>query len=127
MSVKGIAIACLAVFAPVRTVLVVAMILVVADLITGVIAAWKRGEKITSSGLKQSVFKAFVYEMSILIGYLAEHYLIGDLMPITKIIASLIGITEMLSCVENLNSIYGSPVFQIIIRKLGSKKDEISP
>lgn len=118
------ALAILAVFAPIQAVLVTALVLVIADLVTGVIAAYKRGETITSTGLKQSVIKALVYEVAILLAYLAEHYLIGDLLPATKIVGALIGMTELLSCMENLNSIHGSPVFKALIQKLVNKNDK---
>ena len=110
--------AILAVFAPIKAVLVTTLVLVMADFVTGVIAAYKRGEKITSTGLKKSVLKALVYEAAIVLAYVAEHFLIGDLLPATKVIGALIGMTELLSCIENLNSINGSPVFGILIGKL---------
>lgn len=115
---KALALALLAIFAPIKLMLIGALVLVFADLITGVIAAYKRKEPITSKGLKKSIVKAFVYESAICLAYLAEHYLIGDFMPVTKILASLIGMTELLSCIENLQSINGSPVFAAIIGKL---------
>lgn len=110
--------ALLAVFAPIKAILITTLVLVIADLITGIVAAYKRKEPITSTGLKQSVLKGLVYEAAICLGYVAEHFLIGDLLPVTKIIGALIGMTELLSCVENLNSINGSPVFGILIGKL---------
>lgn len=119
--------ALLAVFAPIHAVLAASLALVVADFLTGVFAAWKRGEPITSSGFKQSVVKVMVYEIAILFAYLAEHFLIGDLVPATKLIAGLIGLVELKSILENLDSIHGSPIFQALITKLGSKKDETTP
>jgi phage-related holin len=128
-----LALSILAVFAPVKTVLITTLILVAADFVTGIIASWRKGDAITSRGMKQSVVKAVLYEAAILLAYLAEHYLIGDSVPATKIITSLIGMTELLSCIENLNRINGSPVFSLIINKLNQnlqpgeaieKKDE---
>lgn len=124
---KTLALALIAVFAPVKTVLVVSLVLVIADFITGVVAAYKRGDKITSARMKESIIKSLVYETAIIFAYLAEHFLIGDLMPVTKIIAALIGLTECASILENLDSISGQPLFKKIIDRLGSKKDENAP
>ncbi len=115
--------ALLAVFAPVKTVLITSLVLVVADFLTGVWGAWKRGEKITSGGFKQSVVKATIYELAIVLAFVAEHFLIGDLLPATKIIAALIGLTELKSILENLDSINGTPVFQTVIQKLVKKNE----
>lgn len=114
----------LAIFAPIKAILIAALVLVMADFITGVIAAYKRKEPITSSGFKQSILKAVIYEIAIILAYLAEHFLIGDLVPATKIVGTLIGLTELKSCLENLDSISGSSFFQTLIDKLVSSNDK---
>lgn len=116
--------ALLAVFAPIKAVLITSLVLVSADFITGIWAAWRRGEKITSARMKESVIKACIYEVAVVFAFLAEHFLIGDLIPATKLIAALIGLVELRSILENLDSVNGAPVFATIINKLGSKKDE---
>lgn len=121
---ESLGLAILAVFAPIQSVLITALVLVAADFITGVVASWKRGEKITSSGFKQSIIKAVLYEVAILLGYLAEHYLIGELVPATKIVGALIGVVELKSCLENLDSINGTPIFRSVIEKLVSKNEK---
>lgn len=114
----------LAVFAPIKAVLITALVLVIADLLTGVAAAYKRGEMITSAGLKQSIVKAVVYELALILGYIAEHYLIGNALPATNVVGALIGITELKSCLENLDSIYGAPIFRSIIKGLVDKDEK---
>jgi phage-related holin len=117
-------VALLAVFAPIKSVVLVVGVLIVADLITGILAARKRGEKITSAGFRRTIVKGLVYQSSILLGHLTEQYLVGnDVVSITKIVAAVIGLVEFTSILENLNTINGSPIFAKLIEKLGSKND----
>jgi phage-related holin len=111
----------IAVFAPIKATILVTIFLICADLISGVAAAKKRGEKITSAGIQRSVVKFFVYNMAILTGFLLETYMISSLFPIVKIISSVIGITEGLSVFENLNVVSGNNIFKRVLDLLGSK------
>lgn len=124
---QNLAIAILAVLAPIKAVLLTTMVLVASDLVLGVIAAHKRKEKITSQGLRRTAAKLFVYEMAIMLGFLAETYLIGPIAPVSKVISAFIGLTELKSIVENLNDISGQSVFKVLINKISNQeaiKDE---
>ena len=61
-----------AIFAPIASVLAVICFLVFSDLIFGIWSAKKRGEKITSSGLRRTVIKFVIYETAVAFGYLCE-------------------------------------------------------
>lgn len=113
-----------AVFTPVHTVMATAGALLIIDLILGVWAAAKRKEIITSAALRRTVSKLLVYEMAIITGYLAEHYMLSDSLPIVKLAAAAIALVEMKSILENLNEIHGAPVFASIITAIGSKNDQ---
>lgn len=113
-----------AVFTPVKALLITALVLVIADFITGVAASIRKGKKITSRRFKESILKAILYQIAIMLAFLAEHYLIGDAVPATKIIATLIGLTELKSCLENLDSINGKPMFRSAIKKLVNQDEE---
>lgn len=118
----GLAIA--AVFAPVQQVMLVTLVVMVVDLISGIAAAKKRKEPIRSSGLRRTVVKFFIYETAICIGFLVQQYMLGDLVPVVKIISSFIGLTELKSIMENLDDINGEPILKAIIEKLGSESKE---
>lgn len=122
--IKILALTLLAVFAPIKAIIFAALTLIIFDLITGVIASHKRGEPITSAGFQRTLTKTFVYLSAIMLGFLAETYLTGDLLPVSKIITSYIGFTEMCSLLENLNSISGTNLLTALIAKLGSKNAE---
>lgn len=111
----------LAVFIPIQAALITVGVLTFSDLILGLMAANKRGEKITSAGLRRTMSKLFIYEVGVLLAFLCETYLMGGFMPIAKIVSGLIGTIELKSCFENLDEIYGSNLFAMIISKLGSQ------
>jgi phage-related holin len=111
-------IAALLVLAPIRASLAVTLLLTLADLVTGVLAARKRGEAITSAGFKKTVVKILVYEAVVILGFLVERFLVGDLLPIVKIAGGMVGLTELKSVLENLEELTGMPLLQAIINKL---------
>lgn len=114
------ALAVTAVFMPAKAMFLTCLALVIVDLITGLSAARKRKEPITSSGIRRTVTKLLVYELAIALAYLTQKYLTGDSIPTANIVAGLIGITELVSCLENLNAISGQKLLKTIIDKLGS-------
>lgn len=114
-----------AILAPVKLILIAITCLTIVDLISGVAASIKQKVPITSSGFKRTLIKIAVYQFVVIMGFLSEKYIIGDLIPVVKIFSSLIGITELKSVLENVELITGIPVIQMIIDKLGSKQDGI--
>lgn len=107
------------VFLPIKATIITVMVLTMADLIAGVLAARRRKEAITSSGFKRTVIKILAYEVVVALGYLTQQYMTGDLVPIVKILAGLIGMTELKSVIENLQDITGVPLMKLIVEKLG--------
>lgn len=120
---KAIAISVFAIFTPVHAIMGTAFALLVIDMILGIWAAVRRKEPITSAALRRTVSKFLVYEMAIITGFLAEHFLLSDSLPIVKLAAAAIALVEMKSIVENLNEVNGAPIFASIITALGSKND----
>jgi hypothetical protein len=121
---KALALSILAVLAPIKTVMIVTGVLIFADLILGILAARKRGEPITSAALRRTVSKMIAYQVAIITGFLCEKYLIEDAIPVTKLIAGMIGVVEMKSILENSDTVNGDSVFGSIIKKLGSENDK---
>jgi phage-related holin len=119
----GLVVTTAAIFAPIKAIFLVTGILIFSDLILGIIAAKKRGEKISSAGLRRTATKIFVYNAAIVLGFLVEKYTLEGFLPISKITAGLISVVELTSILENLNTINGSPVFAKLIEKLGSVND----
>lgn len=60
-----------------------------------------------------------------MMGFLTEQYLVGDLVPVVKILAGLIGMTELKSVIENIQDISDVPLMKLLAEKLGQAKDDI--
>lgn len=113
----------LAVLAPIQPLLVTVGVLIAADTVTGIMAAHKRGERIKSSGLGRAIVKLFVYQTVLITGFLMEQYLLQDTgIPIIKLLAGIIGLTEFLSLLENTETITGVDLLKLK-KLLGSKND----
>jgi phage-related holin len=125
--VEATLIAGLAILSPIKGVIVVGILLIIIDLVSGIWAAKKRGEAITSAGFRRTVTKLFVFNTAIIMGFLVEKYMIGSIFPVSKMVAGVIGLVEFKSILENLNSIYGINLFQTVIAQLGSKNEPKNP
>lgn len=112
------------VFLPIKATLITVMVLTVVDLITGILVARKKGKKITSSGLKRTIIKTTVYEVVVMLGFLTERYMTGDAVPVVKILAGFIGITELKSVMENIEIISGMSIVKLLIQKLNNSEKE---
>ena len=111
----------IAALAPIHAVIVTVGILIFADLATGIWAAKKRGDEISSARMRDSITKMLVYQTVIITGFLVETHLIGGLVPVVKLAAAVIGMVELKSLIENANLILGQDLFKTLIEKLGSK------
>ena len=121
---KPLLLSLLAVFAPIKSIMLAAGALILLDLATGVWAARKRKETITSARLRDTVTKMVVFQVAVISAFLLEKYLFDNSFPVTKIVAGIIGVVEGTSVFENLQTIYGKPVFSEILTKLGSKNKQ---
>jgi phage-related holin len=113
----------LAVLAPIQAVMISVGFLIFADLITGILAAKKTGKKITSAGIRRTVSKMLVFQIAVISGFVVEIY-IGVPLPVAKIVASAIALSELVSVLENVQKITGENVFAKVIKKLGSDNDK---
>lgn len=114
----------IALLAPIHAMILATGTLIVADTILGVWAAKKRGEEITSAGLRRTLTKMLVYQLTIVTGFVVETWLISSMFPVSKLVAGVIGLVEFKSLLENVNTINGNPIFKDIITKLGSSNDK---
>lgn len=105
---------------PAKPMFLTVLLLIFVDLVSGILAARKRGESVNSAGIGRTVVKLLIYELVICLSFLAETYLMGPLIPASKICASLIGTAELLSVLENLNTLSGGTLLKAIIDKITS-------
>lgn len=121
--VKIMLAAAFAILAPIHAVMAATGFLIVMDTVTGIMAARKRGDVIKSASLRRSVSKMLVYQIAVITGFIAQKYLLADLIPVSSVVAAMIGMVELTSILENLHVVYGSNIFQGLLDKLGSKND----
>jgi hypothetical protein len=115
--------ATLAILAPVKAVAIFICFLVFVDLVLGLLASKKSGIPITSAVLRRTVTKLLVYETTMIIAFLTQKYMTGTTIPVSSIVSAFIGVTELTSVVENLNTIAGTNLLSALITKLGSEND----
>jgi len=104
--ITKIGLAVLAILAPIQTAILGVGFLIVADLITGIVAAYKRGEPIRSERLKNTAVKMLVYNLLLTSSFIAETYL-TPWIPFTNVALSFLAIIEVKSLGENFQSITG--------------------
>jgi len=114
------------VLAPVRSTMIAVGVLIFLDMLTGVWASRKNGEPITSSGFKKTVAKMFLYQCSVIVGFLMEHYLL-DGVPVVKVIGGIIALTEGKSFFENVNRITGTDFWVEAINKIQTSTVKQTP
>ena len=109
----------IAFLAPLQGLLVSLAILVSLDLITGVLAAAKKKQKITSAKLSRTITKVLVYLFTIMLVEMASKYVILPLeVPLTGIISSFIILTELQSVLENVNKLFRQTLLTVLIDKI---------
>jgi uncharacterized membrane protein len=102
-------------FLPIKDFLIFTIFVVFADTVTGIMAARKRGEPITSKGLYRTSQKVVTYFCGIMIFHGAS---ITFQLPsqITYSVSFIIAATELFSISENIKSITGTNIGTIILR-----------
>jgi uncharacterized membrane protein len=102
-------------FIPIKGFLLFTVFVVFADTITGILAARKRGEPITSKGLYRTSQKIVTYFCGIMIFHGAS-ITFGLPSQITYSVSFIIAATELFSISENIKSITGTNIGTIILR-----------
>ncbi|MDW8347253.1 MAG: phage holin family protein [Bacteroidia bacterium] len=110
---KYLGVAIISLLAPIKAILITTSLLILADTITGIIAAYKRGEEINSTGFKKTIIKLFLYNLVIILAFLIEKFIFDEFIPFVKIGAMVIALTEFKSVIENFESITGIQLVQI--------------
>jgi uncharacterized membrane protein len=102
-------------FLPIKHFLIFTIFVVFADTVTGIMAARKRGEPITSKGLYRTSQKVVVYFVGIMIFEGAKNTFSLPL-NITYMVAFTIATTELYSISENIKSMTGVNIGTLILR-----------
>ena len=102
-------------FFPIKHFLIFTIFVVFADTVTGIIAAKKRNEPITSKGLYRTSQKVVVYFVGIMIFHGAS-VTFGLPSQIVYSVSFLISFTELYSISENIKSITGVNIGTLVLK-----------
>lgn len=117
--------ACMSIFLPIRELMLTIGFLVGADMVVGIWKALKTGQQIRSRRMSDTITKMLLYQLAIVSGFLIEKYIITDMLPIAKLIGSVIAIIEFKSIVESIESVTGQNLWTKIKEVIGRKSDDI--
>lgn len=110
----------LALVAPITSVMLTVVFLIIVDFIVGAYASVKKNEPITSERIANTISKFFIYNLVVLSAFLLEKYIVKEI-PFQRIIAGFIAIAEIKSIMENFNDIYGINPFKALIKLIRKK------
>lgn len=123
----AVGISLLAFFAPIHGLLLAVFILLLIDVGVEIAATFKNKEVVVAKSLRAFVLKLIMYEIAIISSFLVSHFMMNDVFPIQNLIATVCGLIELKSILENLDKMSGEPIFKSIIRTLKKKEKDIAP
>lgn len=120
-----------ALFAPIQGIMFTVGFLIIADTIVGVWKAKKLGEKITSRGLSKIISKMFLYEGTVIMFFLIDKFILGDILfrffsiewLLTKVIALVLASIEVFSIDENYRAVKKVGLWHFFKRLVARGKD----
>ncbi len=107
----------LAFIAPVQQLMIAIGTIILIDFVLGVTMARKRGIPITSREAKRTIVKMFLYQLTVLTGFILDTFFIpGDL--VVRVCAMAIGLIEAKSIFEKIYGLTGLNVWDLLKEKL---------
>jgi len=109
-------VAVISIFTPVIPMLLTIGVLIVIDFLVGIYRAFKMNEQITSRKMGNTISKMFLYQLTIISLFLFETYILMGILPVTKIGAALISVTELKSIDESVEKMTGVGIWKKLVR-----------
>jgi len=116
----------LAVFLPIKELMLTIGFLVASDMVVGIWKALKLKQRIRSRRMSDTITKLLLYQIAIMSGFLIETFIISELIPITKLVATVIAVIEFKSIVESIESVTGKDLWSKIKTIIGRKSEDIT-
>jgi len=102
-------------FEPINTLILWVLIFILVDMITGICAAYKEGQIITSHGLQRTIVKFLMYSISVILLQGIDAYMLTFVnCYLAKIGCTIICGIELYSIFENCYRITGNDVFKVL-------------
>jgi hypothetical protein len=126
-----ITLALIAFLAPIQGILITVGVLILADTILGVWKARKLKEKISSRKLSQIISKMFLYEGTIVLFFMIDKYILGDILQqffaveflLTKVVALVLASIEVFSMDENYRAVRTYGLWHAFKKLVGRARD----
>ena len=120
-------------FLPISGILILIGVSVIVDTITGVWKSKKLGTPITSRKLSAVISKILLYEVTVMLFYLIDYYIIHDIvltffsveLLITKILALVLVSIEVISLNENIKAVKGIDIWDSL-KNLFARAKEVT-
>lgn len=128
---------CMAFFLPISGILIMILVLITVDTITGIWKAKKLGDKVTSRKLSAIISKLALYEITVIMFYLIDKFILNDIIltffsvpfMLTKVTALVLASIEVMSINENYKVVKGIDLWQsmkLLFARAKDIKDDIN-
>lgn len=128
---------CMAFFLPISGILIMILVLITIDTITGIWKAKKLGDKVTSRKLSAVISKLALYEITVIMFFLIDRFILNDIIltffsvpfMLTKIVALVLSSIEVMSINENYKVVKGIDLWQsmkLLFARAKDIKDDIN-
>ena len=114
----------IAYFTPIAEMVIVMLIFLLFDTITGIWASLKKGEKLESHKLRKTVYKIVCYTLAVMLSWMMEKTFSLNWSNLASIVCGFICFVELKSIFENITRITNEPVFMKILKVIKRKGAE---
>ena len=126
---------CFSFFLPISGILGLLFALILSDTATGIWKAKHQKQEITSRKLSAIVSKLLLYELTVIMFYLIDYYILNDIiltffsvpLMLTKVLALVLASIEIMSINENFKAVKSIDLFQsaklLLTRAIDVKND----
>ena len=120
-------------FLPISGILILIGVSVILDTITGVWKSYKLKTKVTSRKLSAVISKILLYEVTVMLFYLIDYYILNDIvltffsvsLLTTKILALVLVSIEVISINENVKKVKGLDIWSAL-KNLFARAKEVT-
>lgn len=120
-----------ALFAPIQGIMITVGLAIMADTAVGIWKALKLGERISSRKLSQVISKMLLYQATIILFFLMDKFIIGDILAaffaiqflLTKAVALTLASVEVFSIDENIKQVKGTGIWDAFKRLVKRSKE----
>jgi hypothetical protein len=125
MKTKVWLLASLSILLPIKELMLTVGFLVGADLVVGIWKALKLKQRIRSRRMSDTVTKLLLYQLAIISSFLIEKYVLTEMLPVAKLVGTVIAIIEFKSIIESIEAVTKQDIWTRIKTLIGRKSDDL--